>query len=46
MKFLNELKVRITADFYRFDRLRFNEYWRQTDLFCNVNDEELKIIFC
>ena len=46
MNFLYQLKLRILADYDRFPRLKFVEYWCDTDLFCTIDDnDELKINF-
>ena len=47
VNFLYRLKSRIVADFTRFPRLKFNEYWCDTDLFCKVDDvtDELIVNF-
>jgi hypothetical protein len=43
--FLSQLKLRILADFERLPIMKFNEYWCNNDLFCNVKDNILNVTF-
>lgn len=43
--FLQQLRLRILADFERLPLEKFIEYWCMSDLFCKVEDEELVITF-
>ena len=45
MYFLSQLKLRILADFERLPIMKFNEYWCNSDLFCNVKDNILNVTF-
>jgi hypothetical protein len=38
INFVSQLKLRILADFERLPIMKFNEYWCNNDLFCNVKD--------
>ena len=42
---LSQLKLRILADFERLPIMKYNEYWCNSDLFCNVKDNILNVIF-
>jgi hypothetical protein len=47
---LSQLKLRMLADFERLPIMKLNEYWCNSDLFCNVKDnifgEKLPSSFC
>jgi hypothetical protein len=45
LNFLSQLKLRILADFERLPTMKFNEYWCNSNLFCNVNDNVLNVTF-
>ena len=41
--FLSKLKLRIQADFHRFNVTEFSKYWCETDIFCSIIDDKLII---
>ena len=43
--YLQQLKLRILADFERLSYPKFSEFWCFSDLFCKVQDENLDITF-
>lgn len=43
--FLQQLRLRILADFERSPLEKLIDYWCMSDLFCKVDDEELVITF-
>ena len=43
--FFISIKLRILADFERLPIMKFNEYWCNNDLFCNVKDNILNVTF-
>ena len=43
--FFISIKIKNLADFERLPIMKFNEYWCNNDLFCNVKDNILNVTF-